>query len=80
MFKIRVESDQATLVNKRGMLSLNFRCYLGQAEYGGLESEGRLQVHDVIKRRTNRGSGEKTVVVSFPVCTWLRVSAYADDF
>lgn len=50
--KIRVESDQAILVNRRETLSLNFRWDLGQAERGGLESEGRLEVHDVIKRRT----------------------------
>lgn len=62
MFKIIVEGDQAMLVSQRGeMLSVSFGCDLGQAEHGGLESEGRLQGCDVIKRKAIEGAERRVL-------------------
>lgn len=122
MFKIIVEGDRAMLIRRRReMLSLNFGWDLEQAGHDGLESEGRLQVCNVIKRRAIEGAERKVekccgqsgktgndlcgssvcllehhlclsrtkkrmwqliwheyMEDSFPLCTWLHVSAYAD--
>lgn len=83
MFKIIVEGGWAMLINRRReMLPLNFEWDLGQGGHSGLESEGKLQACDAIKRMAIEGVERKVLwsecqgweVSVQPLCVFTRAS------